>query len=76
MIEKNKGHIITIASSAGVVGVPGLADYCGSKHAAKGFNEVLFCCRTETLSHSHIAVKTTHVAIAIISTTKSSMALF
>lgn len=35
MIEKNKGHIVTIASAAGLVGVPGLADYSASKHAAK-----------------------------------------
>ena len=35
MIEKNQGHIVTISSAAGVVGVPGLADYSASKHAAK-----------------------------------------
>lgn len=31
MIEKNHGHLVTIASSAGLVGVNGLADYCASK---------------------------------------------
>jgi all-trans-retinol dehydrogenase (NAD+) len=31
MIAKNHGHLITIASSAGLVGVNGLADYCASK---------------------------------------------
>ena len=35
MMEKNHGHIVTISSAAGVVGVPGLADYSASKHAAK-----------------------------------------
>lgn len=31
MIAKDHGHLITIASSAGLVGVNGLADYCASK---------------------------------------------
>ena len=39
MIENNHGHICTIASGAGLLGVPGLADYCASKHAAVGFDE-------------------------------------
>merc|ERR1712216_163973 len=38
-IEANHGHLITIASSAGTGGVPGLADYCASKWAAIGFQE-------------------------------------
>jgi len=36
MLEKNHGHIVSIASSAGLVGVNGLADYCASKFAAVG----------------------------------------
>ena len=39
MLEKNHGHIVTIASSAGLFGVTGLADYCASKFAAVGFDE-------------------------------------
>ena len=31
MIRNNHGHFVTIASSAGLVGVNGLADYCASK---------------------------------------------
>lgn len=31
MVAKNHGYFITIASSAGLVGVNGLADYCASK---------------------------------------------
>ncbi|PLW06028.1 hypothetical protein PCANC_27398 [Puccinia coronata f. sp. avenae] len=34
MIKKNSGHIVTIASILGHVGVAGVADYCGSKAAA------------------------------------------
>ncbi|CAH0400936.1 unnamed protein product [Chilo suppressalis] len=41
MIEKNDGHIVTIASMAGYVGVPKLVDYCSSKAAACGFDESL-----------------------------------
>jgi hypothetical protein len=31
MMDNNHGHIVTIASSAGLCGTPGLADYCASK---------------------------------------------
>jgi len=41
MLQKNKGHIVTIASAAGTVGVCGLADYCASKFGAFGFDESL-----------------------------------
>ncbi|EGD80039.1 epidermal retinol dehydrogenase 2 [Salpingoeca rosetta] len=39
MLEKNHGHIVTVASSAGKVGVASLADYCASKFGAVGFDE-------------------------------------
>lgn len=38
MIKTNCGHIVTIASAAGLCGVNGLADYCASKFAAVGFD--------------------------------------
>ncbi|CAL7940438.1 unnamed protein product [Xylocopa violacea] len=41
MIENNKGHIVSIASLAGLIGVPKLVDYCASKFAAIGFEEAL-----------------------------------
>lgn len=41
MIEHNDGHIVTIASMAGHVGVAKLVDYCSSKAAACGFDEAL-----------------------------------
>jgi all-trans-retinol dehydrogenase (NAD+) len=41
MLERNSGHIVTIASAAGILGVRGLADYSASKFAAFGFNESL-----------------------------------
>ncbi|NWW77280.1 RDHE2 dehydrogenase, partial [Climacteris rufus] len=39
MIASNHGHLVSIASSAGLVGVSHLADYCASKFAAVGFAE-------------------------------------
>ena len=41
MIERNRGHIVTIASAAGLIGVPRLTDYCASKFAAVGLDESL-----------------------------------
>jgi all-trans-retinol dehydrogenase (NAD+) len=41
MLERNRGHIVTIASAAGIIGVKGLADYSASKFAAVGFDEAL-----------------------------------
>jgi all-trans-retinol dehydrogenase (NAD+) len=41
MIERNSGHIVTISSAAGLIGVRGLSDYCSAKFAAFGFDESL-----------------------------------
>lgn len=41
MLERGKGHIVTVASAAGLVGTKKLTDYCASKFAAVGFNESL-----------------------------------
>jgi len=41
MLENNHGHIITVASMAGHVGMHKLVDYCASKFAAVGFDESL-----------------------------------
>ncbi len=41
MMEKNHGHIVSIASAAGLGGVNGLCDYCASKFGAVGFQESL-----------------------------------
>lgn len=41
MLERDHGHIVTIASMAGKAGVAGLVDYCASKHGAVGFHESL-----------------------------------
>ncbi|XP_018409067.1 PREDICTED: estradiol 17-beta-dehydrogenase 11-like [Nanorana parkeri] len=41
MMRKNHGHIVTIASSAGFVGVPYMVDYCSTKFAALGYHKAL-----------------------------------
>ncbi|XP_073397391.1 17-beta-hydroxysteroid dehydrogenase 13-like [Dendrobates tinctorius] len=41
MMRKNHGHIVTIASSAGLLGVPFMVDYCSTKFAAVGYHKAL-----------------------------------
>lgn len=41
MIERGRGHVVTIASASALVGVARLADYAASKWAAMGFDESL-----------------------------------
>ncbi len=41
MFERDSGHIVTIASAAGLAGAAKLTDYSASKHAAVGFDESL-----------------------------------
>ncbi len=57
MLERDSGHIVAVASAAGLVGAPRLTDYCASKFAAVGFDESL---RLE-LRQLESAVKTTVV---------------
>jgi all-trans-retinol dehydrogenase (NAD+) len=41
MIRQNSGHVVTIASAAGIIGVSRMVDYCASKAACFGFDEAL-----------------------------------
>ena len=41
MIEQGTGHIVTIASAAGLTATVRQTDYAASKHAAVGFDEAL-----------------------------------
>lgn len=58
MLEKNHGHIVTVASMAGHFGTAGLCDYCASKFAVVGFDESL---RNELERMKKTGVKTTVV---------------
>lgn len=41
MIERRKGHIVNVASLAGVIGIFGYSAYAPAKFAVRGFSEVL-----------------------------------
>lgn len=65
MIANNHGHLVSIASSAGLIGVNGLADYCASKFAAVGFAESI---GLEMIALGKSGVKTTIVCPYFINT--------
>ncbi|XP_045570541.1 short chain dehydrogenase/reductase family 16C, member 5a isoform X1 [Salmo salar] len=65
MAANNHGHLVSIASSAGLIGVNGLADYCASKFAAIGFAESV---ALELLATGKDGVKTTIVCPYFINT--------
>ena len=65
MIARGRGHIVTIASAAGLIGTPRLTDYAASKHAAVGFDDAL---RSELRHLGHRGIRTTVVCPYFIST--------
>jgi short-subunit dehydrogenase len=42
MISSQRGHIVTVASVAGILGTYRCSDYSATKFAACGFHEVLY----------------------------------
>jgi all-trans-retinol dehydrogenase (NAD+) len=64
MIERGHGHLVTIASAAGLIGVARLSDYCATKWAAVGLDESL---RVE-LKKKAPAIRTTVVCPFYIAT--------
>jgi len=65
MLDKNHGHIVTIASIAGISGAPAMVDYCASKFAAVGIHESL---TVELLGIPNNKVKTSCVCPFFIKT--------
>lgn len=65
MIERNHGHIVTIASASAFIGVSGLCDYSASKWAVFGMEESL---RFELQKTGKTGVKTTCVCPFYINT--------
>jgi all-trans-retinol dehydrogenase (NAD+) len=66
MIANKKGHIVSIASLAGLWGIPGLGDYCASKFGAVAIDEAL---RLELKKNGHYKyVKTTCICPYFIDT--------
>jgi all-trans-retinol dehydrogenase (NAD+) len=41
MLKRKSGHLVTIASAAGIIGITGLVDYSASKFGAFGYHEAL-----------------------------------
>jgi len=65
MLSRNHGHIVSIASGAGLFGVSGVVDYCASKFGAVGFDEAL---RSEIASLGKTGVHTTVICPYFIQT--------
>ena len=65
MMENNHGHVVTIASGAGLFGTNSLLAYCASKFAAVGIAESL---AVELTVEGKSGVKTTCVCPFYIST--------
>lgn len=65
MQSSNHGHIVSIASLAGHVGINRLTDYCGSKFGAVGFNEAL---ALELYQDGYTGIHTTTVCPYFINT--------
>jgi all-trans-retinol dehydrogenase (NAD+) len=56
MIARNSGSIVNVASAGGLIGVPGMADYCAAKFGVVGFSEAL---RLEMKKFGYAGVKVT-----------------
>ncbi len=48
MLQRGRGHVVNVASQAGKGGFPGIATYCGTKHAVVGISEAVRAELTET----------------------------
>ncbi|XP_002736979.1 retinol dehydrogenase 10-B-like [Saccoglossus kowalevskii] len=65
MVANNHGHIVTISSICGVIGAPGMVEYCASKFAAVGLHESLCY---EFIKEGYDGIKTTLVQPYLINT--------
>lgn len=63
---KKRGHIVTIASMAGMAGLPGMSDYCASKFGAFAIDEAVRLELKKSGAHSYI--KTTCICPYFIDT--------
>ena len=65
MVARNEGHIINIASAAGLMYVPLIANYCASKAAVVNFTDAL---RMEMKKLGHRGVRFTIICPSYVST--------
>lgn len=66
MIARGTGHVVNIASAAGLFGVPELAAYCASKHAVIGLTDAV---RLEMKKQRHRGIRFTTVCPSFVNTT-------
>ncbi len=66
MLARRRGHVVNLASTAGVIGIPNAAVYCGTKHAVIGITEAV---RRE---HLGSGVDFTYVLPSIVATELTS----
>jgi NADP-dependent 3-hydroxy acid dehydrogenase YdfG len=65
MVERNRGHLVNVASQAGKAGIPGGATYCATKHAVVGLTEAI---RGELRNIDADGVRTSVVMPAVVNT--------
>ncbi len=65
MIERDQGHVVNVASAAGLAGVAGTSSYCASKFAVVGWTESL---RAEMYKLEKHGVKFTTICPSFVST--------
>lgn len=76
MVKANKGHIITIASVASFVGMPGHADYGATKASALAFHEALHAELAHTYNAPNVLTTIVHpdfVATPLLTEFKSNL---
>ena len=65
MIKRGSGHIVNIASAAGLLAVPRMGDYCATKFGIVGFTDSL---RMEMFKEGHRNIHVTCVCPSVIDT--------
>lgn len=65
MIRKGSGRVVMMSSAAGLLGVPGMAAYCASKHAVIGLAESI---RLELRKRGHAGIGLTVVCPSFVKT--------
>lgn len=65
MMANNRGHVVNIASAAGLLAVPRLSDYCATKFAVVGYSEAL---RMEMKKYGCPGVKVSCICPSVIDT--------
>jgi len=65
MVNRQRGHVVTISSTAGMIGAPLMSDYCTSKFATVGLTESL---RAELNKMGAGNVKTSLVCLGFMNT--------